>query len=94
MAASTPAPIPAVTQEAGLITIRQVRCAELLNAAEDDRAAGSTFLLGYEAARLSVSRINVSDVEGMETAALDYCAAHADRPAVDAFARVYEEMKR
>jgi hypothetical protein len=91
-AAATPPPAPAATQT-HLITIRTVRCADLLNAATDDRAAGSMFLLGYEAARLGIRSIDVAYVEGMETAALDYCTEHPDRPAIDAFSGVFGSRK-
>src|SRR5579863_1445484 len=93
VAAATPTPPPALPREAHVIALRTVRCADLLNAAEDDRAAGSMVLLGYEAARLGIRSINVGDVEGIETAALAYCAAHPDRPAADAFARGFREIK-
>jgi hypothetical protein len=94
VSAAAPVPAPPVSPGAHIITIRKVPCADLLSATEDDRAAGSTFLLGYEAARLGIRRIDVADVEGIETAALDNCAAHPDQPAANAFARVFEEMKK
>jgi hypothetical protein len=76
------------------LVIRRVSCARLLNAAVDDRAAGSMFYLGYEAARLGISTIDVSEIEGLETAALRYCAAYPDRPAADAFAHAFRELGR
>jgi hypothetical protein len=47
------------------------------------------FYLGYEAARLGKRTIDVNEVEGMETAALDYCADHPDQPAATAFSQVF-----
>jgi hypothetical protein len=76
------------------IAIRTVRCAELLSAAEDDRAAGSMFLLGYGASRLGVRTIDVDEVEELEMAALDYCAEHLDSPAVVGFLRALGKLRR
>jgi hypothetical protein len=80
---SAPAPGPQI------ITIKRLTCARLLGAAQDDRAAGSMFYLGYEASRLGKRTIDVNEVEGMETAALDYCAEHPDRPVTAAFSGVF-----
>jgi hypothetical protein len=80
--------------ESQRLVIRRVSCARLLNAAVDDRAAGSMFYLGYEAARLGISTIDVNEIEGLETAALSYCAGYPDRPAADAFAHAFRELGR
>jgi hypothetical protein len=90
VAATPPPPVP---RGEHVIILRTVHCADLLNAAEDDRAAGSMVLLGYEAARLGIRSIDVGDVEGIERAALAFCAEHPDRPAADAFARGFREIK-
>jgi hypothetical protein len=72
-----------------IVAIRSLSCARLLSAAQDDRAAGSMFYLGYAAARLGKRTIDVNEVGGMETAALDYCVDHPDRPAADAFRQAF-----
>ena len=96
-AAVAPPPTPASVSGASgpqMVTIRRLSCARLLSAAEDDRASGSMFYLGYEASRLGIRAIDVSGVESMETLALSYCASNPDRPAAEAFARAYQVLGR
>jgi hypothetical protein len=45
------------------------------------------FYLGYTAARRGLRSIDVSDVEGVETDALSYCAAHPGQTAARAYAQ-------
>ena len=86
---ATAASVPGPPIGPQIINIRRLSCARLLSAAQNDRAAGSMFYLGYEAARLGKATIDVNEVGGMETAALDYCVDHPDRPAAAAFRQAF-----
>jgi hypothetical protein len=84
--AAAPPPTPAPAAEVPQLTSRPIviatlRCESLLSAAEDDRAAASMFYLGYAAARTNTAVIDVSEIEGIEKHALDYCLAHPAAPA-------------
>ena len=70
------------------IVIARLSCAQLVSAAPDDRAAGSMFYLGYAAARRGLRTLNVSEVEGLESDALGYCAAHPEQTAASAYATI------
>jgi len=84
--AALPAPVPA---EAGprVVDLRTLTCASLMNAAQEDRAFGSVFLLGYEAAVTGRRLIDVDRIEGLEKFALEECADNPTMPASLAFAR-------
>jgi len=86
-----PAAAAAPTYESRPVAIRNVTCGALLNAAEDDREAASMFFIGYTAARQKRTKIDVAELDGLEAAALGYCAAHPDRPAAVAFMRSFSE---
>jgi hypothetical protein len=91
-AASAPAPQP--PDEPRTLAVRTVSCGGVLRATEEDRAAASMFYLGYTASRLGIRTINTGEVEGLVTTALEYCAAHPDRPAVGGFLRAFRESRR
>jgi hypothetical protein len=92
----TAAPPPAAPPAAAslghdVVTIRAVNCDALLSLSEDDRASASTFYIGYTAARRGQRKIDIAEVEGLEAAALGYCAAHPDQPAASAFMKAFSD---
>lgn len=91
-AAAAPAPTPA-PREHRVVALATVPCRELLAVNQEDRALAAMFYLGYASGRLHRRTIDVGDVEGLETAALDECARLPDQPASAAFMRVLEEMR-
>jgi len=100
-AASTSPAAPATSADAKpaaiehrLVKVATVPCADLLRASQDDRAAAAMFYLGYGVARLKLATLDVGYIEGLETAALDECAQHPDRPASAAFARVLADAAK
>jgi hypothetical protein len=76
-AASSPA--PRVTSEAqvapGRWEVDRVRCADLLGADDDDRAAAVMFYYGYLAAKAGIRVIDVSQIHGNVRKVMDQCAA-------------------
>ena len=101
LADSTSPAVPATqadTQPAAVehhvMQVATVPCADLLRATQEDRAAAAMFYLGYGVARLKLVTLDVGYIEGLETAALDECAQHPDRPASAAFARVLADAAK
>jgi hypothetical protein len=83
------APPPALAPEpvsTAPIPIRSLSCADLLGAADDDRAAASMFFIGYRAAIAHVHDLAIDQIEAIEETALSACAASPTMPAVRAFA--------
>jgi hypothetical protein len=83
-APAAPAPAPVSTAP---IPIRSLSCAELIGAADDDRAAASMFFIGYRAALAHVHGLTISQIEAIEETALATCAANPAMTAVRAFAQ-------
>jgi hypothetical protein len=77
--AAPPPPTPRVTSEAqiapGRWEVERVRCADLLGASEDDRAAAAMFYYGYLAAQAGIQVIDVSRIEGNVHKVMDQCVA-------------------
>ena len=88
-AAVAPAPVAEAPPANRRVSIRAVRCARLLELAEDDRAAASLFYLGYQASSLRARTINVGAIPDAEARALSYCEANPNRAVVDAFRQAY-----
>jgi hypothetical protein len=94
---AVPAPAPVTPPAAAAepapanrwVSIRTAKCERLLELPQDDRAAATLFYIGYHAARFQARVINVSAIPTAEAQAYDYCAAHPDRPAVEAFRQAY-----
>jgi hypothetical protein len=94
--AAPPAPPPAAAPEATgprLVNIRALTCGHLLGASDEDRAAGSMFLLGYASATTGRRVIDVNKVEGLEKFALADCVNNPDLPAVAAFSRALQSRE-
>jgi hypothetical protein len=77
-AAPPPAP-PRVTSEAqvapGRWVVDQVRCSDLLGAADEDREAAAMFYYGYLAAKAGIRVIDVNQIDGNVRRVMDQCAA-------------------
>jgi hypothetical protein len=60
-----------------------------LGAADDDRAAASMFIIGYRAALTHRRTLSISQIQGIEEAALQNCAANPKLTAIAAFAKAF-----
>ena len=69
--------------------IRTLSCADLLSAADDDRAAASMFIIGYRAALTHTRALAINQIEGIEEAALQNCAANPKLTAIAAFGKAF-----
>jgi len=76
---ATPPPPPRVTSEAqiapGRWVVAQVRCSDLLGAADEDREAAAMFYYGYLAAKAGIRVIDVNEIDGNVRKVMDRCAA-------------------
>ena len=74
-----PPPPPRVTSEAqiapGRWVVDQVRCSDLLGAADEDREAAAMFYYGYLAAKAGIHVIDVNQIDGNVRKVMDRCAA-------------------
>ena len=84
-----PPPPPRVTSEAqiapGLWVAGQVRCSDLLGAADDDREAAAMFYYGYVAAETGIRVIDVNQIDGNVRRVMDQCAAAPNITVLQAF---------
>jgi len=78
-AVPAPPPPPAAPSEAqiapGLWEVEQVRCSDLLGAADDDRAAAAMFYYGYLAAKAGMHVIDVGKIDENVGKVMKQCAA-------------------
>ena len=78
-AAPAPPPPPPAPSEAqiapGLWEVEQVRCSDLLGAADDDRAAAAMFYYGYLAAKAGIHVIDVGKIDQNVGKVMKQCAA-------------------
>ena len=76
---AAPPPPPRVTSEAqiapGRWVVDQVRCSDLLGAADEDREAAAMFYYGYLAAKAGIRVIDVNQIDGNVRRVMDRCAA-------------------
>src|SRR6516162_8301453 len=86
---TTPPPPPRVTSEAqispGRWVVSQVRCSDLLGAADDDREVAAMFYYGYVAAETGIRVIDVNQIDGNVRRAMDQCAAAPNNTVPEAF---------
>jgi HdeA/HdeB family len=72
-------PPPRVTSEAqiapGRWVVDQVRCSDLLGAADEDRETAAMFYYGYLAAKAGIHVIDVNQIDGNVRKVMDRCAA-------------------
>jgi hypothetical protein len=86
----SPAPVTATPQaqvSAGVWHVEQVRCSDLLGAADDDRAAAVMFYYGYLAAKAGIHIIDVSNVDGNIAKVMSQCASTPNIAVPQAFRR-------
>lgn len=69
----------------GRWNVDQVRCSDLLGAADDDRAAAAMFYYGYLAAKAGIHVINVRRIDGNIKKVMDRCAATPNTTVPQAF---------
>ncbi|MGH7046752.1 MAG: HdeA/HdeB family chaperone [Stellaceae bacterium] len=75
-AATAPARVSSGAQIApGWWDVEQVRCSDLLEASDADRAAAAMFYYGYLAARVGIHVIDVSRIDGNIAKVIRQCAA-------------------
>jgi len=71
-----PPPAPSEAQIApGLWEVEQVRCSDLLGAADDDRAAAAMFYYGYLAAKAGIHVIDVGKIDQNVGKVMKQCEA-------------------
>jgi hypothetical protein len=87
---SPPEPAPSTTP----FVIRTLSCADLLGASNDDRAAASMFIIGYRAGMTRTRSLSISQIQAIEEAALQNCAANMNMTAIAAFARAFATTPR
>jgi hypothetical protein len=93
-----PAPLPPAAASTGqvitgrhIVPIRAASCETLLSLSEDDRASASMFYIGYTASRRGLHRIDVSELDDLNAAALGYCTRYPNRPAATAFYKAFAD---
>jgi pyruvate/2-oxoglutarate dehydrogenase complex dihydrolipoamide acyltransferase (E2) component len=69
----------------GRWNVERVRCADLLGASDDDRAAAAMFYYGYLAAKAGIHIIDVSQIEGNIEKVMRQCAAAPQMTVPQAF---------
>jgi hypothetical protein len=69
----------------GRWNVERVRCADLLGASDDDRAAAAMFYYGYLAAKAGIHIIDVSQIEGNIEKVMQQCAAAPQMTVPQAF---------
>ena len=87
-AAAAPAPpaVPAAAVMApGIWDVEQVRCADLLEASDADRAAAAMFYYGYLAAKAGIRVIDVSRIDGNIAKVMQQCEAAPNLSVPQAF---------
>jgi hypothetical protein len=86
------APAPRVTSEAqiapGRWVVSNVRCSDLLGAADDDREAAAMFYYGYAAAKAGTRVIDVNQIESNVRNVMDRCAATPNITVPQAFSQM------
>ena len=86
-----PPPPKRVSSEAqiapGLWVAGQVRCSDLLGAADDDREAAAMFYYGYLAAKAPIHVIDVSRIDDNVKKVMDRCAAAPNETVPQAFSQ-------
>ena len=88
---AAPSPSPRVTSEAqiapGRWVVDQVRCSDLLGAADEDREAAAMFYYGYLAAKAGIRVIDVNQIDGNVRKVMDRCAAAPNITVPQAFSQ-------
>src|SRR5262244_590907 len=86
---AAPPPSSRVTSEAqiapGRWVVDQVRCSDLLGAADEDRETAAMLYYGYLAAKSGIRVIDVNEIDGNVRRVMDRCAATPDITVPQAF---------
>jgi HdeA/HdeB family len=69
----------------GRWNVERVRCADLLGASDEDRAAAAMFYYGYLAAKAGIHIIDVSQIDGNVSKVMSQCAASPNLTVPQAF---------
>lgn len=88
-----PAPVAEAPPVDRTVVIRRASCADLIRLSLEDREDASMFYIGYQSAQLHVRTVNVGAIPTMLSLAVNYCVAHPDRTAVEAFAKAYYYLR-
>ena len=92
--ATQTAAVPSDAQVApGKWDVERVRCANLLGAAEDDRASAAMFYYGYLAAKANIHVIDVAKISDNIAKVLTQCAAKPDMTVPQAFRQALAARK-
>jgi hypothetical protein len=91
--AAAPAPAAEAAPVDRIVVIRRAGCTDLLRLSLEDREDASMFYIGYQSARLRARTVNVGAIPTMLSMAVNYCVAHPERTAVEAFARAYAYLR-
>jgi HdeA/HdeB family len=85
-AAAAPAPTPSDAQIApGHWNVERVRCSDLLEASDADRASAAMFYYGYLAAKAGIHIIDVSRIDSDIAKVMQQCEAVPDLTVPQAF---------
>ena len=84
---SPPAPAPAPSEGTGpgRWDVQQVRCSDLLEASDADRASAAMFYYGYLAAQAGIQIIDVSRIDGNIAKVMQQCEAAPNLTVPQAF---------
>jgi HdeA/HdeB family len=86
VAAAAPSPAPSEAQIApGRWNVERVRCSDLLEASDDDRASAAMFYYGYLAAKAGIHVIDVSRIDGNIAKVMRQCEATPNLTVPQAF---------
>jgi HdeA/HdeB family len=85
-AAAAPARTPSEARLApGIWNVEQVRCSDLLEASNEDRASAAMFYYGYLAAKAGIHVIDVSRIDGNVAKVMRRCEAAPNLTVPQAF---------
>lgn len=95
-ATAAPPPAPPSTAQIAphLWDVERVRCSDLLNASDADRASAAMFYYGYLAARTGIRVIDVSRISGNIAKVMQQCEARPDLTVPQAFRQALRPMPR
>jgi hypothetical protein len=86
-AAAEPPPPSAAQVAPGQWVVERVRCSDLLEASDADRASAAMFYYGYLAAKTGVQVIDVSRIDGNIAKVMQQCEAAPQLTVPQAFAQ-------
>lgn len=75
----------------GVWSVERVRCSDLLNADDDDRASAAMFYYGYVAAKAGIHRIDVNQIQDNIGKVMRRCSAAPTITVPEAFQQALAE---